>query len=132
MKEVIFRIGQKPPNWDLLVKTFNVKWENTVVTFGNNVYSEKPISNDLIAHELVHVKQQGKNPNLWWKKYIADKAFRLDQEVEAHIAQMKDIKKHSGKDRNYIAVARARLASYLSSSMYGNCISYDEAYNELR
>ncbi len=30
--EVNFIVGRKPPNWDLLVKTFNVKWESTAVT----------------------------------------------------------------------------------------------------
>ena len=35
-------------------------------------------------------------------------------------------------DRNYVAKMRVKLSSYLSGSIYGNCISFDEAYKELK
>ncbi len=130
MKKHILIIGKKPPNWNLLEKTFGVDWENTVVTYGNKIYSSRPIPPDLEAHEKVHVKQQGIHPIRWWNKYIKDPEFRLSQEIESYKAQIKYIRLHSS-DRNYIHKLYMRLVADLSSKMYGNCISYTDAYNYL-
>ena len=125
-----FIVGQKPPNWDLLVKTFKVKWEETVVTYGNNIYSSKPLPKDLQAHETIHVQQQSENTEEWWDKYIKDPEFRLSQEIEAYRGQMKYIK-GCVKDRNIIDKARTKLAGVLSSAMYGECITFTRAYQQL-
>lgn len=129
--EVNFIVGQKPPNWNVLVKKFNIKWEETAVTYGNNIYSSKPISKNLTVHELVHVRQQRENVGVWWAKYIRSPEFRVQQEIEAYKAQLKYIAQCT-KDRNYIAKARAAFVVLLSGEMYGNCISFAEAANRLR
>ncbi len=133
MKEKLTNLvfGKKPPNWDILEKKFGVKWELTAVAYGNNIYAEKSIPEEIIVHELTHVKQQGKNPKRWWDKYIKDPKFRSEQELEAHKVQLNYIKKLT-KDRNSIVKSRTVLAKRCSSTMYGECISFAEAYKYLQ
>ena len=130
MESIKFIVGKKPPNWNTLEKEFRVKWENIVVTYGQCVYSEKPLSPDLIVHETIHTKQQGDTPDIWWERYIKDPIFRLEQELEAYIAQVKYVKKNI-KDRNQRFRFIYQLAQDLSGSMYGNCISFNEAYKKI-
>lgn len=43
----------------------------------------------LIAHEMVHVRQQAATGWLaWWWRYLTDESFRLDQELEAYRVQL--------------------------------------------
>lgn len=129
-KEPKFIVGEKPPNWEILEKKFKVKWENVVVTYGDCVYSAKQIPPDLVVHESVHVRQQGDNPKEWWDKYLKDKEFRLNQELEAYKEQTIYIRKKV-KDRNLQYRCIHKLASDLSGEMYGKCISFHEAYKIL-
>ena len=39
MSEIKFIVGEKPPNWKLLEKTFGVEWGKVSVTYGNCIYS---------------------------------------------------------------------------------------------
>lgn len=125
---IIFAIGEKPPNWEILEKAFGVKWGNICVTYGNHIYSSKIISPNVVEHEKVHIKQQGNNPDKWWDKYIKDSKFRLEQEKEAYREQVKYIKCNS-KDRNLIHKVCVSLVNDLSGKMYGECISFSDAYN---
>src|SRR6266850_4710684 len=99
-------------------KVFNVKWEKVIITYGNTIYSEKIFPSDVLAHEEVHVKQQetmGKD--VWWDKYLNDKKFRLDQEVEAYRVQVKWLKENS--PRNYKQIRLKQITQDLSGGIYG-------------
>jgi len=121
---------EKPPNWNQIVEKFGVSWGRIVVSYSPAVYSAKMLTEDLIAHESVHLKQQGEKPDEWWSRYLNDETFRLSQEIEAYAAQFKFFKNKS-KDRNYLFRIRHKLALDLSGSMYGHCIDFQEAFSKI-
>ena len=117
-----------PPNIDEIRKHFAIP-NNAVFTYGNTIYNpyEVIISDELEKHEETHAKQQGDDPKKWWARYFEDKAFRLAQEVEAYQQQIKFARK-TMKNRESLNRYIHSLAVALSSSMYGNIISYQDAF----
>lgn len=116
-----------PPNYEDLVKKFGVSWDKGVtVTYGKTIYSKDPIPLDLLAHELVHVRQQSViGAKIWWWQYRNSKVFRLNQEIPAYRAQYDYVKKHYKKQLhfNYLKF----FATVLSSKQYDLGISLIEA-----
>ena len=117
-------IYSNPPNHAQICKVFEVRGSKSVVfTYGDTIYNPGggEISNDLYAHEKVHMKQQGDDPATWWAKYLVDKKFRLDQEVEAYRKQWRYFVEH-----NYNTKARGsllnKIASDLAGPIYGNIV----------
>jgi len=105
---------------------FGVDWNKGItITYGDTVYSNRPISEDLKVHEEVHVQQQiimGKD--IWWNKYLTDKEFRLSQEVEAYRRQIGYIKMF------YNRKTRRMIEKHIVDSMatlYGGMCTKDEA-----
>jgi len=116
-----------PPVWDRLVEMFGVRKENTVVTYGDKIYSERELTYDIIVHEEVHQKQQrAYGVEEWWDKYLEDVVFRRSQEVEAYQKQYQYLKRVI-KNREKLNNNRVRLARDLSSSQYGEMMTYQEA-----
>src|SRR5258708_14781803 len=74
-----------PPNYDQISKTFKLH-KNVVFTYGQTLYNPDriPIPDPLKIHEGTHTIQQGKDPALWWERYLIDSEFRLKQEAEAY------------------------------------------------
>lgn len=126
-----------PPNIDAIKKVFEVR-DTTVFAYGDTLYNPGgwKIGEDLIAHEMVHQKQQGANPALWWERYIAEPEFRLSQELPAYRRQFQVFRKSLGqysfleknKRQNQFL---SRVAGDLSSPLYGNIITYNEAFREI-
>lgn len=118
-------IHTKPEIYQRLVDTFGIDWnKGIIITYNGKIYCKTDISDDLIVHENTHIKQQENQPD-WWDKYIEDKNFRLSQEIEAYKAQYEYVK------GNYPRWARRKvlkaIATDLSSYIYGNIISYEDA-----
>ena len=116
-----------PPVYERAKELWGVDFDSVVFTYGDTIHSKSPLSADLLAHELVHVRQQtliGRDE--WWMKYFADPQFRLEQETEAYRAQYKWF---MGNLTNREGVARMLvwLASLLSGEMYGKLITRSEA-----
>jgi hypothetical protein len=102
-----------PPVYDLCVKKFGVDFnQGFVFTYGDTVHTKFPLPSDLIVHESVHIKQQGTKPEEWWDKYLADRDFRLSQEVEAYSAQYQFFAR--GTDRNLAYRFLLKIAGDLS------------------
>ena len=127
-----------PPPKDLYIRLnfkFGVDWEKGVIfTYNNKIYSKYPISEDLVKHELVHIRQQNDfigGSDAWWNKYLEDKEFRLNQELEAYRKQFRWSKANI-KDRNRLFNILRHSAIDLSSSMYGDILSYEEALKEIQ
>ena len=120
---------EKPPIYEQCKKEFGIDWESIVITYGDTVYSKHPLSEDLKAHEKVHIEQQttmGKE--IWWDKYFADPDFRLSQEVPAYKAQLEFAK------NNYNRAGRRRSEKHIYYSMahfYGNMCRSEEEAKEL-
>ena len=87
----------------------------------------------LVDHEAVHLRQQkeagGVDP--WWDRYLVDDEFRLEQELEAHVAEYRTFCLHE-RDRNERARYLNAIAGRLSSKMYGRLITRGQAMKRIR
>lgn len=120
-----------PPNFQEIHKALKPE-KGTVFCYGPIIYNPDGVHLDypLVAHEEVHARQQGKDPESWWKRYLVDEAFRLSQEVPAYQVQFREGKRIL-KDRNQRAQMLSWLAKELSGSRYGEMITYAEAYKAI-
>lgn len=111
---------------------FDLTGLKPVFTYEDTIYF--PYSNGesfdvdqfLLAHEMTHTVQQGKDPEGWWEKYLTSPEFRFSQELEAyqnHYKAYKDVL----RDRNALNMQLHRLASYLCGPMYGSLCTHTEA-----
>jgi hypothetical protein len=126
-------ISNKPPEpklYNKVVEAFGVNFDEGIVfTVGNTIHSKYRIPEDLMRHELVHVRQQSEYKGgykKWWKDYLADPKFRLSQEVEAYRVQAQFIEA-TVKDRNEKARQIHKIASDLAGPIYGNLVSLSDA-----
>lgn len=97
--------------------------DKTVFAWDDKIYANYELPKHLLIHEKVHHKQQ-KNWGLenWRKLYLDDKVFRAMQEMEAYIVEIESI-----KDRNQRHKHKIHCAKTISSDLYGNMITYEEA-----
>lgn len=124
-----------PPNYDLIQIVFpNCEKHEAIFCYGDTIHNpfKVEVRSDLEHHESIHQKQQGDNPDLWWSKYLQDEQFRLEQEKEAYGEQLLFSKKLDGVNRNMYDWLKEKIAESLSSELYGNLISYQEAERFLR
>lgn len=102
--------------------------DRTIFAGGDSIYTDYPLSSDLLVHELVHLKQQAEYGLIEWvHDFIYNPKFRLEQEKQAYREQLKSI-----KDRNHRNKVRIESARNLSSGLYGNIISYEDAFKLLK
>lgn len=119
----------KPPHYLLIKIIFGFDWSRNVATLGDTIYFSIPeLPSHLMEHEETHLKQQRFSKLYgiwWWLKYICSKKFRFDQELEAYRAQYKFFVKYyhpTGRQEFLNKIARD-----LSSQLYGNICTFDEA-----
>lgn len=104
-----------------LLKLFfrSADWERgVIVTYGKNVYSKYPLTNELKAHEYTHVLQQT-TPLWWWLRYVVSPKFRFIQELEAHVNEYRAGSPTSERLR--------QIAGRLASPLYNNMCTAGEA-----
>ena len=120
-----------PPNYKLLAKNFKLH-SGVIFTYGDTLYNPDggDIPNHLEKHEETHKKQQGDKIEEWWNKYIDDKDFRLSQELEAYQRQYRVAKNEMS--RNELFNLLRKIATDLSSELYGDLISFNEAMNLIK
>lgn len=118
---------EKPPNWNEITKHFPVEWDGVIVTYGDTIHCNKEIGPQKEAHESIHISYQLEmGVEEWWKKYFEDPNFRLLQETVAYLNEAKWIQDNI-KDKNARFKKLNQIATDLSSPMYGNIISKEEA-----
>jgi hypothetical protein len=119
---------EKPAIYETLQKQFGIVWESgVVITYGDTCYCVHNISQDVMAHEEVHMHRQlAMGVEKWWDRYLKDPEFRVQEELEAYRKQYIFIKKNS-RDRRVIFNESMRLARDLSSSMYGGVCTFQQA-----
>lgn len=125
-------IKDKPPIWDKLKSIFPNADENTVaVTYGDKIYCKEDMTEDLLAHELTHVRQQGEmGRDIWWDRYLSDPVFVYEMELEAYRKQLQVLyKKH--KDRNTRYKYHLTIARILGGPLYNNVKSVANALTDL-
>lgn len=116
-----------PPNYAEIKARFN-PLPNTVFAYGDEIYSPATVNlpPDLIVHEQTHFAQQraAGGPDAWWRRYIDDPAFRLEQEIEAYRAQYSFCLSYSRPERRALL---AHICKSLASGMYGKLVTKDQA-----
>lgn len=127
MKEIEI-IHELPEIYDRLHRTFNVEWDKgIIIAYDGKIYCKLNPPSQKIYHEMVHLQEQKELGNeIWWEMYITNDKFRLDEELKAYRAEVKFIKK-AIKNRNDAFEMIRNIAHDLSSEIYGNIISKDEA-----
>src|SRR5258708_20624657 len=118
-----------PPNIKDILRVFNLDGLYVVFTYGDTLYnpSGSDIPTHLMKHEETHMRQQAiMGIKEWWDMYLSNQMFRLSQEVEAYHNQFQYYCRNK-KDHYKQAVFLDDLASDLSSAMYGNIVSREEA-----
>lgn len=122
-----------PPNYEEICAAFPIVRDRSsvVFTYGETLYAPGnktgSIPHDLRVHEETHVRQQAEiGVEEWWKRYMADPQFRLDQEVDAYHNQYMAMSKPD-RDKHI-----RRIAGDLCGPMYGNLVSLEEAKRLIR
>jgi hypothetical protein len=125
-------VNEPPPIFEKIAEKFPVVRTNRAVifTYGDTIYNPggNYIDDELMLHEETHIRQQAMmngGKDAWWDKYLEDPQFRTDQELEAYQAQFNATRTRYG--RPVWRRELKRLARDLSSPIYGNILSYDEA-----
>lgn len=116
-----------PPNIEELKVAFPDAMGNVIFAYGDIIYDPwfLGIAPWNHVHEKVHEAQQGEmGVKEWWRKYIADPAFRVSQEIPAYRAEYQFLKTQTGMDSFRWA---QKFATALSGPNYGNAISYGDA-----
>ncbi len=118
----------RPPMFDEIDAAFGIADEQVIFAWGEIIYNPSAIviPQFLMVHERVHGRRQGHSITDWWRKYIEDTEFRLDEEIPAHIAECRErIGGHSNRN-----IRRARIsqtALRLASPIYGRMITVAKA-----
>jgi hypothetical protein len=130
---VITVIHERPPNFDAIVAAlpFVKHRKGVLFTYDNAVYNPDHafISPWLAEHEATHVEQQrAMGAPAWWERYLADKAFRLEEEAAAMVAEYRAFCRSApAPNRARRAEFLDALASRLSSLVYGYMIRKKDA-----
>lgn len=125
---------ENPPLFDEIDAAFKVAGKPIIFCWGRLIYNPQRIdvSPSLHAHEVVHATQQMQRggPEAWWGRYIAEPAFRLEQEIPAH--RQEYIVACLRRRRLSIEEILDRIAGKLAAPLYGNLVTLDEARRLLR
>lgn len=120
-----------PPLFDEIDAAFHVKGKPVVFAWGDIIFNPMggEVTNELACHELVHCRQQAGDPTSWWRRYIAEPKFRLEQEIPAYQVQYGEYCLHNpaGKIRNNRRLYLDKVARDLSSPLYGRLVTYERA-----
>lgn len=122
----------RPPLFEEIRAAFPLASSPSVIfAWGDVIYTSAgaTVSPALRAHEAVHGVRQVSDVEGWWRRYIADAQFRLDEEIPAHIAEYKHF---AAQPRNLRRLALHNIAHRLASPLYGRMIKYDDARRLLK
>lgn len=128
-------VVERPPMYAEILERFPAAASAGVVfTWEDTIFnpSQTVLHQDLVAHEEVHSDQQAPSgPRSWWERYLADDAFRLEQELPAYRRQY-DVACSFIPHRSVRQTRLRLLALDLSSPLYGSLISFEQALRKIR
>lgn len=127
-------VNELPPNIDAIRKVFTLRG-NEIFAYGDTIYNPGggKIPPWLIAHEEIHRAQQAEfgGPDEWWRKYLIDPRWRIEQELDAHRAEYTIYCIHF-RLRNQRRKFLTLLARRLSGPLYGRLISFENAKKAIK
>lgn len=127
-------VPETPPNYRAICDRFPiVEGKPVLFAWGDKIYAPfgGTVSPQLKAHEAVHGARQGADVEGWWVKYLGSAAFRLEEEVPAHVAEYKRFCELYF-DRNVRARELMKLAARLTHPMYDFNLSAAAALQLIR
>lgn len=122
--------NETPPNFEKIVAVFPAaRKKGAIFTYGRKIYvpGGEELHPSLLEHEKIHASRQGRFPrtiNQWWDEYLQDSTFRLREELLAHRREYQWWKDASRAERR---IMLKQIAKRLSSELYGNIITFDQA-----
>lgn len=121
-------IKQPPKIYKLIKNKFKVQYEDVVIAYYPNIYvKEGKLPFHKLTHEKVHLERQKEiGVEEWWNRYLNIPMFRLDEELRAYRAEIKDIIE-SNMSKVYKEELIEQLLKDLTGEMYGSIIDYDTA-----
>ena len=123
MKVIIAR----PPNYAEIADKFPL-CAGVIFAYGDKIYDPdgEGVSAALVAHETVHGNRQIKmGVEKWWRSYLDDVGFRLDEELPAHRAEY--FRATRGSSLKQKAAMLDHIAGRLVSPLYLFDLSIEEA-----
>lgn len=92
--------------------------DRVVFAYGEHIYTNYPLSLDLLIHEKCHLEQQERyGLDIWVNSYLNDVEFRAKMEEEAYRKQLDSI-----KDREKKFKVKQHILSTLKSGLYGDVV----------
>lgn len=121
-----------PPNI-ASIKSILPITEDNIFTYGSNLYvpSGHEIPPDIMIHEKVHSDRQMdfNGAENWWKLYLTDTSFRLEEELLAYATQLKWVHEHLNAKAYKMALDE--FASNLQT-LYSISITFQKAQTLIR
>lgn len=120
----------KPPVYARCAALFDIDGKPILFAWGDKIYNPMDIDipKELIAHERVHGERQTSDPAKimrWWDRYLADDAFRFEEERVAHRAEwLYYAKRNPGKNTRPVLDA---IAGRLAGALYGSLTTISAA-----
>lgn len=130
---------RKSPLWKLMKIPFpGVNLNDVYVAFGRTIFlppNTTGISNDLLVHEVTHLKQQNYSyiyATIFFVLYVISKEFRYKVELEAYRNQIKYIVDNKlVKGKNNIFNLKKLIAKTMEHPMYGGMCTFEQALKDL-
>ena len=107
-----------PPLYDEIAMAFSLRLDQDIIfSWGDRLYvpwrkatmsrEDSIVAPELIAHEAVHGERQGSGQEIlnWWRRYIEDREFRLQEEIPAHRAEYQYILEHGNRQQRRSALS---------------------------
>ena len=133
---VMHEVHARPPVWQACADKFGEdNIAHAIFAYGDTIFNPGGAHIDfaMALHEIVHQRQQRDfgGPELWWDRYLADPAFRYEQEVSAYGMQFRaySLEHRNREHRNKYLRGLARA---LSSPMYAVGVDFWHAYRDIR
>lgn len=133
MSQDVTIVHRYPPNFEMIKAALPHANETHVYCYGDTIYvpDGHEVLPDIVYHESIHIPQQGKDPDAWWMRYLTDRKFRFEQELEAYGKQYQWICEHV-QGAQFRAWALESMATALSGEAYGNLVDYHQAHTAIR
>jgi len=117
-----------PPNIKQIAAVFpECRRRGVIFTYGDTIYAPHGVKVPaaLVAHEKAHSERQAEiGAEVWWIRYLADTAFRFEEELLAHRAEYQWYVRRRPHKR---ALMLKHIAARLSSPLYGCIVPYQQA-----
>lgn len=116
-----------PPNFRQLHQRFNIRGKPVFITYGDVIYNPMRVSvpPEVVAHEEVHAERQlDEGVAEWWRLYLEDDEFRLQEELAGHRAEVRYVLDHGLPNAGATIDA---IAARLAGPLYGHMVTFDLA-----